>query len=46
MMEARIALHLAIRARCSALLQVGGVRTIRRERRPTDSEQGEGNGTE
>ena len=45
-MEARIALHLAIRASRCALLQVCGVRTIRRERGPTHSEQGEGNGTQ
>ncbi len=45
-MEATIALHLAIRARRCALLQVCGVWTIRRERGPTHSEQGEGNGTE
>lgn len=45
-MEAGIALHLAIRARRCTLLQVCGVRIIRRERRAAHSEQGEGDGTQ
>ena len=45
-MEATIALHLAIRAHGCTLLQVSSVRAIRRERSPTHSEQSQSNGTE
>lgn len=45
-MEAGIALHLAIRAGRGALLQVIGVRTIRREHGAAHCEQGEGDGTQ
>lgn len=45
-MEARIALHRAIRARRGALLHVGGVRTVIRKGRAAHCEQGDGDGTQ